>query len=129
MSIMSANGASPRRPVAVAIISLLYVIAGVAGLWHHAADFRADRPFDAETLWVLFVRLLAIVFGVALFQGANWGRWGVIAWMAYHVVLSAFHPVSELLVHAAILGIISCVLFRPSVTKFCRRPTIPQPSA
>jgi hypothetical protein len=115
------GAAATRRPVSVVLISLLFVTAGGLGLWHHADDLLGDRGVSAEGAWVLIIRLLTIVLGVALFLGFRWGRWGIYAWMAYHLGLSLMHPLSDLVVHAVLFGIITFFLTRPAVNAFCRR--------
>ena len=47
-----------------------------------------------RTLWGLnSPSSLAIVCGVFLLRGHNWARWLALAWIAFHVVLSAFHAI------------------------------------
>jgi len=48
---------------------------------------------------------------VFILRGHNWARWLALAWMTYHVVLSAFHTVPELLMHAVFLVILTYFLF------------------
>jgi len=109
-----------KRPLSVAYISYLFIAAGVVGLVYHATEFNTQVPFDYEHAWVLFVRLLAIVGGVYTLRGANWARWLLLAWIAYHVYLSAFHAVSEVMVHAALMGVVAYVLFRPQASAYFR---------
>jgi hypothetical protein len=51
-------------------------------------------------------------------RGANWARWVAILWLAYHVVLSAFHSWSEAGVHAVLLAVISYVLLRRDAAEY-----------
>jgi uncharacterized membrane protein len=102
-----------QRPLSVTVIGYLFVVTGLVGLAYHVRDLAAPNPFRFEILWVLVLRLLAIVGGVFLLRGANWARWLLIAWLAYHVVLSAWHTVFEVVVHAALLVVIAYVLLRP----------------
>jgi len=110
-----------KRPLSVTIIAWLFIIVGVVGLAYHATEFRAGGPFQYEVLWVCLVRLAAIVCGVFMLRGKDWARWGLLVWLAYHVVLSAFHALSQLLTHAVLLGIIAWFLFRPHVSAYFRR--------
>jgi hypothetical protein len=48
-----------------------------------------------------------------MLRGQNWARWLSIVWMAWHVVLSAFHPLSELIMHGVLLAVFALFLFRP----------------
>ena len=108
-----------KRPRSVTFIGWLYIAAGTIGLVYHAAEFKRGA-FQYELLWVCLVRLLAVVGGVFLLRGNNWARWLAGAWMAYHVVLSAFHPVRELVVHALFLILIAYMLFRPAASAYFR---------
>ena len=98
-----------RPPVEVVALGVVLALAGLVGVLYHAGEWsRADHR--GELLLVLLVRVIAIV-GAGLFLGRGWARWVAIAWMAYHVALSALHPWSELAVHARLLGVFVVVLF------------------
>jgi len=65
------------------------------GLGYHLTEWRTDP-------WIVpisLVRLLAIIGGAFLLMGRNWARWLILAWMAFHVVVSAFHSISECVAH------------------------------
>lgn len=70
---------------------------------------------------ILVIRLAAIVAGVYLFRGRDWARWLAVAWIAYHVVLSFFHPVSELVLHAAFCAAIVWFLYQRQANAYFRR--------
>ena len=110
-----------KRPLPVTIIAWLFIMAGTVGLAYHATEFKASGPFQYEVLWVCLVRLAAIVCGVFMLRGKDWARWGLLVWLAYHVVLSAFHSLSQLLTHAVLLAAIAWFLFRPHVSAYFRR--------
>ena len=109
-----------KRPLSVTIIAWIFVAVGVVGLAYHATEFKIARPFENDAVWVCFVRLLAIVGGVFMLRGQNWARWLAVSWMAWHVILSFFHPLSELIVHALLLAVIACFLFRPRASAYFR---------
>jgi hypothetical protein len=109
-----------KRPLSVTVIGWLFVLAGFIGLAYHASDFVARRPWEYDLVLVCFVRLLAILFGVFLLRGRDWARWGLIIWMAYHVILSGFHSVLELVMHSVLLALIAYFLFRPEVSAYFR---------
>jgi hypothetical protein len=46
-----------------------------------------------------------------ILRGANWARGFAVAWIVYHAVLSAFHSVADLVIHAALSVIVAYVLF------------------
>jgi hypothetical protein len=101
-----------QRARSITVIGYLFVVTGLVGLAYHVPDLAAPHLFRFEILWVLILRLLAIVGGVFLLRGASWARWLLIGWLAYHVVLSAWHSISELVFHAVLLVVIAYVLLR-----------------
>ncbi len=107
-----------KRPLSIIFISWLFITAGTIGLIYHATEFTSVRPFQYELVWVCLVRLLAIVFGVFTLRGRNWARWGLLVWIAYHVVLSAFHPLAQLLIHSLLLAVVAYFFFRPKASAF-----------
>lgn len=109
-----------KRPLSVTIIAWLYIVTGVVGLAYHATEFDVTRPFADDGLWILLVRLLAVVAGAFMLRGRNWARWLAIVWMAWHVGLSLFHPVSELIMHSILLVVFAFLLFRSSASAYFR---------
>jgi hypothetical protein len=109
-----------KRPRSITIIGWLFVGAGTIGIAYHAPEFKAQRPFEYELIWVCIVRLLAILSGVFILRGSNWARWTLLVWLAYHVILSAFHSLSELAMHSLLLGVVAYFLFRPQASAYFR---------
>ncbi len=109
-----------NRPLSVTLISALFIGAGAVGLAYHAAELKSWQPLPYEPLWVCLVRLLAIVLGACMLRGANWARWGALGWLAWHVVLSAFHSWAGLLIHTLLLVVIGLFLLRPRAAAFFR---------
>jgi len=109
-----------KRPLSVTLIAWLFIVAGSVGLVYHAAEIKTARA--VEVIPILLIRLLAIVCGVFMLRGRNWARWVLLAWIAYHVVLSAFHALFEFAVHALLFAVVAWVLLRPRVSAyFCAR--------
>ena len=109
-----------KRPLSVTVISGLFAAAGIVGLAYHATEFRAEQPFQYELVWVCLVRLLAVVCAIFMFRGHDWARVGLLVWLAYHVVLSGFHSLAELLVHSLLLAVIGYFLLRPEASAYFR---------
>jgi hypothetical protein len=102
-------------------VGALFVLAGIVGLTYHAMELRQPGPRDADIYLVLFVRLLALVSGVFIFRGANWARWLAMAWMAYHIGLSALErSASGVVVHAIMLAVIAYLLLRRDSSDYVR---------
>ena len=66
--------------------------------------------------------LASIVAGLFMLRGHNWARWLLVAWIAFHIVISALHSVLQLLIHVVIFGVILFFLFRrPANTYFSHK--------
>ena len=121
--------ALPKRPHSVSVISGIFLAAGVVGLAYHVTEFRSQGPFPYELVWVCLVRLLAIICAVFMLRAANWARWLLVIWIAYHVVLSAFHSTAQVIIHSVLLAVIAYFLFRPSASSYFRGARAATPQA
>lgn len=121
-----------RRPAAITVLCWLFILVGTAGVlrdvWplftpdaaEQIAKLRADGLADVGPAWTS--RLLSIIGGAGLLRGRNWGRWLLVAWMVFHVGLSAMHSWEQLLIHCAIFLPIFYVLFRGPSDLYFRTP-------
>jgi len=107
-----------KRPASIVFIACLFIVAGVVGFVYHARKLDAANPFVYELIWVLLPRMVAIVAGLFLLRGANWARWVLLAWMAYHVILSIFHSVPELATHGVLFAVILYILLRAPASAY-----------
>jgi hypothetical protein len=55
--------------------------------------------------------VLAIVGGIFVLLGHRWARWLLLAWLLFHVVVSAFHSLSEALAPAVLLILVAFFCF------------------
>jgi hypothetical protein len=99
-----------NRPLSVTLISYLFIVSGVTGIIYHASEFK-DIFTERDALWVLAVRLLAIVGGIFTLRGANWARWLLVVWIVYHVAISFYHSIEEVVMHAVITVVVVIGLF------------------
>jgi hypothetical protein len=106
-----------KRPLSISVLACLYIAVGAAGLVFHFHDLVAH---PREGIWIELTELLAVIAGAFLFGGHNWARWLALAWIAFHVVLSAFHPVRELVIHSLLCVAIAWILFRPAAGRYFR---------
>ena len=113
---------SSKRPLSVTIIAFVYLAVGIIGFVFH---FRELLAVPSEGVWIELTEFLAIVAGAFMLRGRNWACWLAVAWMVFHVVLSVFHPVRELVIHAAIFAVIAWSLFRPDAARYFRGMPIP----
>lgn len=107
-----------KRPLFLTIIGWFFIAAGATGFVYHLPELSLADPFSDDAVWILVVRLVAIAGGILLLRGSNGGRWLLLAWMAYHVVLSYFHTISELVTHAILIAVIAFAFFHPGATSF-----------
>ncbi len=115
--------AAAKRPLSVTIIAWLFIVTGAVGLVYHATEFKTGVSFQFELVLVCLVRLFAIVCGVFMLRGKDWARWGLLVWIAYHVVLSIFHTLFELVMHSLLLAVVAWFLLRPRVWAYFRAAT------
>ena len=106
-----------KRPLSLTIISILFIATGAISLGFELRDFQTQR------LGIYLVDLIAIICGVYMFRGHDWARWLALAWMAFHVVVSLFHSLFEVVVHSLLLGVLAYFLFRRRTNQFFRNST------
>jgi hypothetical protein len=109
-----------KHPLPVVLVSILFILTGCIGFAYHVREFFDPSYNPYELIWTLIIRILAVVSGVFLFYGFNWARWLAIIWLIYHVVLSAFHTTSELIMHIVFLLLVSILLFIPVSSRYFR---------
>jgi hypothetical protein len=103
-----------KRPISVALVACVYIATGALGIAFHLTELN----FQYDTILVLLVRLLAIISGVYMLRGSNWARWLALAWIAFHVIISALHTMSELAMHCLICALLTYLLTRPNVAAY-----------
>jgi hypothetical protein len=109
-----------NRPLPVIIVSILFILAGCVGFVYHLKELSEPNNNLNETLLILFLRILAVVCGLLLLFRIKWARWLTIAWLIYHVILSAFNSTSEMIAHIALLILVSILLFLPVSSNYFR---------
>ena len=109
-----------RRPISVTIVAFLYLAVGVAGLVFHLREILARHAFQNDDAIVEFTELVAIMCGAFLLQGRNWARWLAMAWMVFHVILSAFDRFRGFAIHSLLCVVIAWALFRPEAAEYFR---------
>jgi uncharacterized membrane protein len=114
-----------KRPLSVTAIGYLYIVIGVIALVSQLAMLRPHGTFQYDILWASLVELIALVSGVYILRASNWARWLALAWIIFHVVLSAFHAPLELTIHSLLCLVIAYCLFRPPANDYFRRPSPP----
>jgi hypothetical protein len=109
-----------KRPLSVTILACVYIAVGAIGLIFHAREIQANHLWRFDGIAIEMTEALALVSGVFLLRGREWARWLALAWMAFHVVLSAFHAIPELVVHSGLCALIAWLLFRMPASQYFR---------
>ena len=109
-----------KRPVGVTMVAWVYIAVGAVGFSYHLNDLRGSGEIR-ELFLIEVVSLLAIVSGIFMLRAQNWARWVAVGWIALHVVISAFHPISEFLVHCVFFVVIAWLLLSRNSTSYFRR--------
>jgi hypothetical protein len=103
-----------KRPFQVTILGCLFIIAGLVGLGYHLSE----RPLDPWIILISAIRIIAVVGGVFLLLGHGWARWLMLAWLALHVVVSAFHSLSDSAAHVVLLMAAGYFLLGSSASQY-----------
>ena len=106
-----------KRPLSVTILAWIYIAVGVV-------SFVYGFPLHAvhwDDILAESVRLSGLIAGIWMLRGENWARWLAIAWIAFHIGLSAFHELRELAAHATFAAVIAIILFRPNAKSYFRK--------
>ena len=105
-----------KRPWPVTVFGILFALAGSIGFGYHLAH----RPFERDVILISAIRLMAVLGGAFLLLGHNWARWLLLAWLAFHVVVSAFHSLQEVAAHVVLFLLFAYFLFRPPAAGYFR---------
>ena len=106
-----------KRPLSVTILACVYIVVGTIGFAYH---FNELLPLQSDGVWVELTEFVAIICGAFMLRGHNWARWLALAWMVFHVILSAFHTLLEFAIHALFCAVIAWILFRPQTARYFR---------
>lgn len=109
-----------NRPWPVVIVCILFLVAGGVGFVYHLPEVFTSGDQLYDSVWVEFVRLLAIVCAVLLWRRVNWARWLALAWVGYHVYVSSKHSMSEVITHIVVLIGVAVLLYLPRSSAFFR---------
>jgi hypothetical protein len=94
---------SARRPIAILLLSCLYIAVGTTGF---VINFPKLIALQQESIWIELTELLALLAGAFMFRGRNWARWLALVWMAFHLAVS-FPVVRQVITHSIIFALIA----------------------
>lgn len=101
------------RPRAITIISWFFIIFNSIALLSGLLSAESLTLTQLKGHWMVHLsRAVGVVAGIFMLRGRNWARWLLVLWIAFHIVLSAFHSVLQLALHAVIFTVILYFLFR-----------------
>jgi hypothetical protein len=103
-----------KRPAEVAILGWLFIMVGALSLGYHLLK----NPLNLWTVPVSLVGVIAVVAGLSLLKGRGWSRWLLIAWLAFHVFVSAFHSLSAALAHVVLLTAVTYFLLASPASRY-----------
>jgi uncharacterized membrane protein HdeD (DUF308 family) len=106
-----------KRPFQVTLLGWLFIVVGIVSTAYHLLQ----GSFDRWTLPIALVGIAAIVGGVFLLRGARWARWLLLAWLAFHVVVSAFNSLSDAMAHLVLLLVVGYFLLGPPTCQYFQR--------
>jgi len=109
------------RPLSITILAAVYILVGAVGFFYH---FRQAIPLNRDGALIELTELLAFTAGVFLLRGHNWARWLALAWMGFHVILTAFVPLVPFLIHCLFFAVIAWLLLRPPARRYFRPASI-----
>jgi uncharacterized membrane protein HdeD (DUF308 family) len=103
-----------KRPFQVTMLGWLFVAVGILSTVYHLLKSSLDR----WTVPIVLVGIAAVVAGVFLLRGARWARWLVLAWLGFHVVVSASISLSDAMPHTVLFLVVSYFLLGPPTSKY-----------
>ena len=107
-----------KRPLSVTIAGWVFILTGAVGFFYHFAEIKWANLFSNDAILIELIRLVAVVGGILTLRGSNIGRIIVVVWMVYHVALSIYHPIEQLIMHVIILILIIGALFNAKANRF-----------
>ena len=112
-----ANLNSIKRPFQVTILGWLFIVIGILSTVDHLRKGSLDRWM----VLIVLVGIIAIVAGVFLLRGARWARWLLLAWLAFHVVVSALNSLTDAMPHVVLVLVVGYFLLGPPTSRYFQR--------
>ena len=111
-----------KRPLSVTVVSLVMLAAGIVGFIFHFSELNVQHPLQNDALLIEAIRLVAVVCGAFMLRGYDWGRWLTLAWITFHVFISAFDSLSKFGFHVVLLAVLGYFLLRREAREYFRGP-------
>ncbi|HMC97907.1 MAG TPA: hypothetical protein VKG92_09645, partial [Flavobacteriales bacterium] len=123
---------SLKRPIVITLIAWLFILVGAGTLLRSLffallADSSHIRDplgrFRWDDLLAVAVALASLLGGVLLLKRSEWGRWLILAWLLFHVVIVVDRPIMVLATHFALMLVVGYFLMRPQATAYFSKST------
>ncbi len=108
-----------KRPLAVTIISWVYIVMGVVGFIYPFRELRTD-DLHSGAVWIEGLRILAVVAGCFMLAKKDFARWLAILWIGLHVGISFYNEWTQVMMHAIFFVLIAYFLTRPVANVYFR---------
>lgn len=102
-----------KRSIPVIIVAGVLILVGGMGFVYHLKDVNDTGISIYESIWVLVLRLVAIMCGILLLYRINWSRWLAMTWLAYHVVIGAYNSTEQMITHIVFFLLVTALLYLP----------------
>lgn len=118
-----------KRPFTITLIAWLFILAGAGTLLFAlfvallADSSHIHDPlgrFSGEDLLVIGIAVAAGASGVLLLKRKAWGRWLILGWLAFRIVMSYPHGLMKFGVHLGLAVVIGVLLFLPNASAYLR---------
>jgi uncharacterized membrane protein HdeD (DUF308 family) len=106
-----------KRPFQVTMLGWLFIAVGILS----TADHLWKGSLDRWIVPILLVGIIAVVAGAFLLRGARWARWLLLAWLAFHVVVSALSSLWDAMPHVVLLLVVGYFLLGPPTSEYFQR--------
>ncbi|MEO8591291.1 MAG: hypothetical protein ABI432_18070 [Flavobacteriales bacterium] len=116
-----------KRPLHITLIAWLFIIVGAGSLLRalflalFAEPSHVHDPlghFHWDDVVVVAVSIAALAGGLLLLRGLEGGRWFILAWLVFHVVIAVDHPIMVLATHFLLMLVVGYFLMRPATTAY-----------
>jgi hypothetical protein len=110
------------RPRAVTLIGWLFIAVGGAGIARGLWDVVRAEATLLDLGIMTASGIAAVLGGALLLRGSAWGRWLLLLWMAFHIVISALDDRVKLAMHVVLFGAVLYFLLGAETSAYLRRP-------
>ncbi len=109
-----------KRPRSITFISWLFILVGSIGLINALLQFfsstESTNPFEIPLIGL--VGLLAFISGIFMLKSFNWARWLLVFYLIFHIAISFYHSILEVIIHSLLFILVAYFLFRKDAASY-----------